>query len=257
MMFKRVYTLLLLVVFCHFLPAQNKPTTGLNMDEGTTLNVLYKNEGSGQIYANTRGFGALYRRGRHITAKTRSFYEIDFQTLKHPKEIKVTGSAQDKKRFVYGKLNSVCLFRAAVGMQKVLFAKADNKAVEVRYSYSIGPTLALAKPYYVQVYRAQSAAGGPAVPDVVKFNSESFTQDSVVGRGAFSNGLAELKIYPAVSAKFNLSFEYAPYTNLIRAIETGISLDYFPKALPMMARNPTENFIVTFHVGFVFGSKWY
>jgi len=69
--------------------------------------------------------------------------------------------------------------------------------------------------------------------------------------------LAETKIYPGASAKFNLSFEYAPYTNLIRAIETGISLDYFPKALPIMARNPKENFIVTFHVGFVFGSKWY
>ncbi len=235
--------------------AQDKPA--LTVDEGTNLNVLYRNEGSVQIYANTRGFGGLYRRGRHITAKTRSFWEIDFQSLKHPKEIKVTGSAQDKKRFVYGKLNQVFMLRAAVGMQKVLFAKADNKAVEVRYSYSIGPTLAFAKPYYVQVYRAQNNTGGQVSPDVVKFNSESFTQDSVVGRGSFSDGLPETKVYPGASAKFNLSFEYAPYTNLIRAIETGISLDYFPKALPIMARNPAENLIVTFRVGFVFGSKWY
>jgi hypothetical protein len=109
----------------------------------------------------------------------------------------------------------------------------------------------------VQVYRAQNNTGGQISPDVVKFDSESFTQDSVVGRGSFSDGLAETKIYPGASAKFNLSFEYAPYTNLIRAIETGISLDYFPKALPIMARNPKENLIVTFHVGFVFGSKWY
>jgi hypothetical protein len=256
-MFKTVFILIFCSISFSFLKAQDKPANALNMDEGTNLNVLYRNESSGKIYANTRGLGILYRRGKHITAKTRSYYEFDFQSLKHPKEVKVSGSAQDKKRFVYGKLNQVYLLRAAVGMQKVLFAKADNKAIEVRYSYSIGPTFAFAKPYYVQVYRAQNNTGGPVSPDVVKFDSESFTQDSVVGRGSFSNGLSEIKVYPGASAKFNLSFEYAPYTNLIRAIETGISLDYFPKALPIMARNPAENFIVTFHVGFVFGSKWY
>ena len=256
-MFKTVFILIFCIISFNVLNAQDNPANALNMDGGTTLNVLYRNDQSGKIYANTRGFGFLYRRGKHITAKTRSYYEIDLQSLKHPKEVKISGSAVDKKRFIYGKINQVFLIRGAVGMQNVLYAKADNKAVEVRYSYSIGPTLAFAKPYYVQVYRAQNNTGGQISPDVVKFDSESFTQDSVVGRGSFSDGLAETKIYPGASAKFNLSFEYAPYTNLIRAIETGISLDYFPKALPIMARNPKENLIVTFHVGFVFGSKWY
>ncbi|MBL7930852.1 MAG: hypothetical protein JNL60_03065, partial [Bacteroidia bacterium] len=71
------------------------------------------------------------------------------------------------------------------------------------------------------------------------------------------DGVTEMKFYPGLTAKFNLSFEYAPFTNLIRAIETGVSLDYFPKAVPLMAYNPAENFIVTLHVGFVFGRKWY
>ncbi|MEO6303238.1 MAG: hypothetical protein ABIP51_08695 [Bacteroidia bacterium] len=254
-MFRAIYITIFCCLFSGFITAQDKPA--LSVDEGTNLNVLYRNEGSVKIYANTRGLGLLYRRGKHVTAKTRSFYEIDAQSLKHPKEIKVNGSAQDKKRFVYGKINQVFMLRGAIGMQKVIFAKADVKAVEVRYSYSIGPTLAFAKPYYVQVYRAQNNTGGQVNPDVVKFDSESFTQDSVVGRGAFSDGLAETKVYPGASAKFNLSFEYAPYTNLIRAIETGVSVDFFPKALPIMARNPGENLIITFHLGFVFGSKWY
>jgi hypothetical protein len=69
--------------------------------------------------------------------------------------------------------------------------------------------------------------------------------------------LAELKIYPALYAKINLSFEYAPYSNKVKAIETGIIFDYYPKALPIMANNPAENFIVTLYVGFVFGKKWF
>ena len=224
-------------------------------ENGTTLNVLYRKDMSGKIYANTRGYGLLFRQSKHVTAKTRSFYEIDIQTLKYPKEVKSQGEAEDRRRFVYGKLNTVFLLRGAIGLQNVLFEKADNKAVEIRYSYSIGPVFAFAKPYYFQVYRTN----GARQIDYIKFESENFSPDSgrIIGRGGYSKGLSEMKIYPGVSAKFNLSFEYAPYTNLSRAIETGVSVDYFPKALPLMAYNPAENIIISLHVGFVFGRKWY
>jgi len=249
-MLTKHYLVLLTVFSCGFLYSQDRTIS--NSENGTNLNVLYRNEASGKIYANTRGFGASFKRAKHVTAKTRSFYEIDAQNLKHSKEVKVSGEAQNRKRFVYGKLNSVFLLRGNIGLQNVIFAKADDKAVEVRYSSSLGATFAFTKPYYVQVVRRFSN-NEKAVP----FDSDSFTQDSVIGRGAFTEGLTEIKVYPGINAKFNLSFEYAPYTNLIRAIETGVSVDYFPKALPIMARNPKENIMVTFHIGFVFGQKWF
>jgi hypothetical protein len=225
----------------------------MQVENGSTLNVLYRSDKSAKLYATTRGFGFLYRQGKHVTAKTRSYFEIDLQTLRHPKEKKMSGEADTRKRFVYGKLNSVLLLRCALGLQNVLFAKGDLKAVEVRYSYSLGPLLAFAKPYYFMVY----TPGAPK-PASMTFDSESFKPGSNIwGRDEFGTGLDEMKFYPGVTAKFNLSFEYAPYTNIIRAIETGISLDYFPRALPIMARNPAENFILTFHAGFVFGRKWF
>jgi hypothetical protein len=251
MMFKKHLLAILCVCAGNMLFAQDRSITGA--ENGTNLNVLYKNEASGKVYANTRGFGVSFKKAKHVTAKTKSFFEIDAQNLRHPKEIKVTGEAQNKKRFVYGKINSVFLLRGDLGLQNVIFSKADSKAIEVRYSSSLGATIGFAKPYYVQVVRRYNNASEKAVP----FNSDSFTQDSVIGRGAFSDGLAETKFYPGINAKFNLSFEYAPYTNIIRAIETGISVDYFPKALPIMARNPAENIIITFHVGFVFGQRWF
>jgi hypothetical protein len=255
-MFKRIYFSLLTLFMACVLNAQEQKNIFAGDEEGSKLNVLYRNDASGKIYANTRGLGVSYRRGKHITGKTRSFYEIDFQNLKHPKEIKVSGTAESRKRFVYGKINSVFLLRGGVGMQNVIFQKADEKAVEVRVQYSIGPTLGLAKPYYVQVYRSPSVNNAQSQTEDVRFNEDNFTQDSVIGKGAFSKGLAETVVYPGISGKFNLSFEYAPYTNFIRAIETGVTVDYFPKALPIMARNPGENIIITLHVGFVFGRKW-
>jgi hypothetical protein len=252
---------LLLIVFTVFLAglsvAQNDLVTG-NYDNGTNLNVLYRNEMSGKLFATTRGFGFQFRQGKHINTRTRSFYEIDAQTLKHPKELRLTGEADNRKRFVYGKLNTVVLLHGGLGLQNVIFFKGDIKAVEVRYSYSIGPTLAFAKPYYVQVYRNRPTFGEDPI-NVVRFDSENFSPDSgrVIGRGPLSRGINETVVYPGLSGRFNLSFEYAPYTNLIRAIDTGLSLDYFPKALPIMAHNPSENLILTVHVGFVFGRKWF
>jgi hypothetical protein len=232
--------------------------SGVAYENGTNLNVLYRNEMSGKLFAGTRGIGILFRQSKHVTSRTKSFYDIDLQTLRHPKELKIPGEAENRKRYVYGKLNSVLLLHGAVGLQNVIFSKGDLKAVEVRYSYSIGPTIAFAKPYYVQVFQPRPPYGNNQ-PLLMRFDSENFSPDStrIMGRAAFTEGLAEMKVYPGVNARFNLSFEYAPYTNLVRAIETGVSLEYFPKALPIMARNPAEQFIFTFHVGFVFGRKWF
>lgn len=221
--------------------------------DGSDLNVLYRNEQTFEMYAHSRGYGFLYRRAKHVTFERKSFFEVDGRTLKHPKEFKTTGSDVERKRYVYGKLNSIFLVTASVGRQKTIAGKADKKAVEVRYSYSLGPGVAFAKPYYYTTVTHDVTSSNK----YRRFNENTFTQDSVIGRAPFSYGLAELGVYPYVSGKFNLSFEYAPYTNLVKAIETGVSVNYFPIKLPTMARNPAEALIVTLHVGFVFGKRWY
>src|SRR5690606_13718349 len=143
--------------------------------------------------------------------------------------------------------------RRAVGIQNVLLTKADLRSVEVRYSYSLGAVVAFAKPYYFSVYPQ-----GSRHPVSMAFNSAEFIPGTIIsGRAACSEGIAEMGFYHGATAKFNVSFEYAPYTNIIRAVETGISLDYFPRALPILAFNNPENFVITFHVGFVFGRKWF
>jgi hypothetical protein len=230
---------------------------GGSYENGTNLNVLYRNEAMGKLFATTRGFGATFRQTKHITQKTKSYYDIEIQGLKHPKETKTVGEGSNRRRFIYGKLNAVTLLRGAIGIQNVLFSKGDHKAVEVRYAYSVGPVIAFAKPYYVSIY-SHNSSGKVSATDVT-FNSENFSPDSgrIQGRSSFIKGFDEMKFYPGITAKFNLSFEYAPYTNLIRALETGISVDYFPKSVPIMSKNPAENFIIAFHLGFVFGRKWF
>lgn len=222
---------------------------------GQDPNVLYRNEMSFGIFAHSRGFGINVMRAQHVTGTRKRLFEVEGLNIKHPKEIKVSTNADNSKRFVYGKLNSVLALRGGVGYQTTLFKRADRKSVEIRTAYFVGGTVAFAKPNYILVYR--EGVTGNKFQESVKYDPERYTIDSISGKGPLVDGLGETKVYPGLYAKANLSFEYAPFSNKVKAIETGVIFDYFPKALPIMARNPAENYIITLYVGFVFGKKWF
>lgn len=243
------FALVFLSTFCF----SQSTTQALAM--GQDPNVLYRNEMSFGIFAHSRGFGINWMRAQHVTGTRKRLLEVEALNMKHPKEIKVSTTNDNSKRFVYGKLNNILLLRAGVGYQTTIFKRADRKSVEIRTSYYVGGNLTFAKPYYVLVYRQDVA--GNKFHQSVRYDPNVLGVDSIVGKGPLVDGLGEMKVYPGIYAKANLSFEYAPYSNKVKAIETGVIFDYYPKALPIMARNPAENFIVTLYVGFVFGKKWF
>lgn len=230
-------------------------STSQAIANGQDPNVLYRNEMSFGIFAHSRGFGINFMRAKHVTGTRKRLLEVEALNMKHPKEIKVSNNTDNSKRFVYGKLNNILLFRAGVGYQTTIFRRSDRKSVEIRSSYYVGANVTFAKPNYILVYRENNA--GTKFQQSVKYNPEVYTIDSISGKGPLVDGLAELKVYPGLYAKANLSFEYAPFSNKVKAIETGVIFDYYPKALPIMAHNPAENFIITLYVGFVFGKKWF
>lgn len=251
-MFKATIYTFVFLFFSAFCSAQS---TSQAIANGQDPNVLYRNELSFGIFAHSRGFGLNVMRARHVTGTRKRLLEVQALNMKHPKEIKVSNTADNSKRFVYGKLNNILLFRVGLGYQTTIFKKADRKSVEIRTSYYLGGNITFAKPTYVLVFRENSA--GNKFPQSVRYNPEVHTIDSISGRGPLVDGLAETKIYPGAYAKINLSFEYAPYSNKVKAIETGLIFDYYPVGLPIMAHNPAENFILTVYVGFVFGKKWF
>ncbi len=233
----------------------NAQSTEQAIANGQDPNVLYRNEQSFGFFAHSRGFGLNYYRGQHVTGTRKRLLEVQLLNLKHPKEIKITNNSDNSKRFVYGKLNNVIVLRGGLGYQTTIYRRMDRKSVEIRSAYFLGGNLSFAKPNYVYIFRKDNL--GNPIQTSVKYDPNRYTLDSISGKGPLVDGIDEVKIYPGVYAKANLSFEYAPYSNSIKAIETGIIFDYYPKALPIMARNPTESYIVTLYVAFVFGKKWF
>jgi hypothetical protein len=254
-MLKKISSFLLITFISTGVFSQELKDDLTRLQNGEDLNVLYRNESSFGIYVHTAGgLGLAYRRGQHVTGKRKRMLEVEAQNFKHPKEVKSVNSIfENSKGFNYGKLNSFFLLRPGVGYQNVLYQKSDKKSVEIRYSYFVGATLAFAKPVYLEIVRDPQ----DGVVSTEKYDPEEHSIDVIYGKASFFRGIDETKIIPGGYAKLALSFEYADRYNSIKAIETGVVFDIYPKVLPMMAYNRNQQAFALLYLKILWGKKWF
>jgi hypothetical protein len=254
-MLKKIFSLLLICFLSAESFAQELKDDLTRLQNGEDLNVLYRNESSFGIYVHTAGgIGLAYRRGQHVTGKRKRMLEVEVQNFKHPKEVKTVNSYfENSKGFNYGKLNSFFLIRPGVGLQNVLYQKSDKKSVEIRYSYFVGATLAFAKPVYLEIVRDPQEG----VVSTERYDPEIHSIDVIYGKAPFFKGADRTKIIPGGYAKLALSFEYADRYNAIKAVETGVVFDVYPKVLPMMAHNRNQQVFASLFLKIIWGKKWF
>lgn len=224
------------------------------LDQGKDVNVLFRNESTGGVYVHSRGFGAIYRRYWHVTGKLKRLIEIEGLNMKHPKEITVKPDLGGKS-YKYGKMNGLLFLRGGFGFQRKLYERAERKSIEIRMLYSLGVTIAISKPVYLQIeYPDPSNANIYIIKDEA-YNPATDNQNNILGRAPYFDGLQDLKLHPGGYAKLGFSFEYGSRVNAIKAIEVGSTVDCFPKAIQTMAYNKAENFFVTLYVAFHIGKR--
>ncbi len=259
-MTKNSCAFLLISFFSFQLAAQELKDDLSRLQKGEDVNVLYRNESSFGLFAHTNGgIGLAYRRGKHVTGKRNRMFELEAQNFKHPKEVKsINPYYENSKGFIYGKLNSILIIRSGVGYQNVLYQKSDKKSVEIRFSYFVGATLAFAKPVYLEIIRDNTVNGLTSQTiSTERYNPEIHFTNNIYGKASFFKGVDQTKIYPAGYAKLALSFEYADRYNSIKAIETGVVADLYPKAMPIMAFNKKQQVYVSLYLKLIWGKKWF
>jgi hypothetical protein len=225
--------------------------------EAGQAKIQYKHQASFAPLIHTRGFGFEYRRGKHLTGTRQFMYEAGFVGMKSQKETKVQNQVFDNSRgYVYGKLNSVAVLRPAVGIQNVLYSKENKGAVELRLSYFAGPSLALAKPVYLYILKT-TAVQFEFDRVTERYDPDKHTTSNIYGKAPFTRGMNEISIYPGAFAKVALSVEHSGDDELIRAIETGITLDVYPKTVPIMANDQNKPYFLTLYLSLHYGRKWF
>lgn len=216
--------------------------------------VLLKKELSGGVTLHNLGMGGNFRRGVNKTYFNSRIFEIEFVSLKHPKQIRVVNPYYyNAKSYVYGKLNHVYILRAGYGFKKLLNRKPYWGGIELRVLYMGGLSVALAKPVYLYFWDETYSFVKEEKynPDNIYHNSEY-----IYGRAPFTDGLGELKVYPGLFVKSGLNFEFGTLNSKIRALEAGMVFEYFPSAIPIMAYNPAQNLIFTFYLNFSLGKRY-
>lgn len=229
--------------------------------------LLYRREMAGSVSLHTLGYGAGYRIGKNKNYYVKRMFDFDLLEMKSPKEVKRYNEyLPNSRRYVYGKENNVYIVRAGIGQQRLLNRKPYWGGVEVRYFYYGGPNLALAKPVYLYIaYYTQQDLITYYDLKLEKYDPErhfpyrgyNLNEDcDIAGRGPFLEGFSEIKPYPGVYLKAGFNFEFGQYTQRVKAVETGVVVDFFPKAIPVMAFNDPYHYFVTAYLSFSFGKRY-
>lgn len=213
--------------------------------------IFYRNEKSFGISLNSNGMGVSGRFAKRINARKKTLWEIDMANIKHPKEVKITNSYYNNRSFVFGKTNLFINLRGGWGKQHEMFRKVDRGGISIRRYFSVGPTIGFLKPIYYEVFKAGGGVNDYYI-STEKF-STSTHQGNIYGRASFFKGINETTVMPGIYGRFGLSFEYSKSDITIHAIETGVSLDLFPKEMMIMATEQNNFYFLTLFVAYRFG----
>lgn len=251
-MFLKKYFLLLffILLIVHGIFAQEQPSI-------SETPILFRSEKSYGVLLHTEGYGINYWAAKHKTAAIKRMYEVEFVTMKHPKEIKsINPYFENAKSFKFGKLNSAALLRANIGRHKTLNNKPYWGGVEVRYMYFAGFSAAILKPVYLSILYPTVIPYKYLVKDE-KYDPDKHNSDLIYGRASFFKGFGDLKLYPGLDAKLGLSFEYGQKSEKVRSLDLGVTADVYLKEIPLMAFDNNNNYFITFFISLHFGKRKY
>jgi hypothetical protein len=215
--------------------------------------VFFRNEKSFGISLNSDGWSFGYRGAKRIDYRNKHIFELDFGSLRHPKEYRLNNPYTTGGSFVFGKLNSTFFIRGGIGRQHELYKKADLGGIAIRYFYSAGPVLAFYKPVYYRVLYQNPMNPNEFIIKEEKFSSSISVPAEIYGRASFFKGFDELKVLPGLYGKFGFNFEYSKEDKVIHAIEVGTQLNAFPKEIPIMASEHNKAIFFSFFVSYRFG----
>ncbi|MEA1886517.1 MAG: hypothetical protein U9N72_04840 [Bacteroidota bacterium] len=241
---KKLLTILFIVAVSQHLFAQG------DIDEQDK--VFYRNERTFGLTLNSKGLGISYREGKRLDFLNKRIIDIDLNLIKHPKEIKLSNPwVQAGGSFVFGKKNEMYSIRGSIGHQHEIFKKMDLGGVAIRYFYSGGPSLALAKPIYYNILHYTPAS-------TFQIKQEKFTEDItnityIYNKASFFKGMNEIKVYPGLLIKGGFNFEYSKEDKVIHSLELGTAFEAYTNKLPIMATDDNRALFLTLFVSYRIG----
>ncbi len=197
------------------------------------------------------GYGVFFELGRASSVKKSLLYQLEISERKHIKEDKQSNPYINSIPFIYGKENFFYPAKLGVQQQILLGNKSNKNGVSVTANYGGGISMALLRPYYLQVQKGNDLI-------YVKYNSPDsslFLNGPIYGGPTFGKGWSDLTVTPGLYAKTALRFDYGAYNEIVSAIEVGITGEYYTKEIPILLQNPQRKFFFSAYFSVLFGKR--
>ena len=230
---------------------------GNNENQPIEERIIYNHETTLHATIHTRGLGGGFKIGRIRSIYKTTNWDFEVSYLRSQKQIKLLGPYFSSTSFVYGKLNDVLVLRGGYEVENRIYGKPYWGGVELRWLYEFGGSLALLKPYYYAVMVATQSSTGEYVQTL---EYQTFDDNSqwieIIGKAPFKYGLNEIKLQPGIYAKGGMCFEIGTGKTRAQSIEFGVTVEYFPLGITLMADNPKDYFLPTLYLSYNWGSRY-
>jgi len=200
---------------------------------------ITKNSSSGLIG------GFIFRFSRSI--KPNHYRTIGFELInvKHPAESRVV--SRTGNYFIVGKMNHLFAIRGQYGRDIILFKKAPQQGVQIAATGSIGPSIGLQTPYYVELNQFIREQYDPSNP--------SHSVDNITGSGFIFQGLFESKVVIGLNIRAGLSFEFGTFKSNVSGFEIGMLLDAYARKINMIPEADNYSVWPTVYITLFYGSR--
>ena len=254
-----ILRIILLTLFgaCAFLlPAQE---IDIQSDEDRPIEerIVYGHQNTTNVAIHSQGFGAGFKIGRIKTINRTVNWEVELASLHALKEIKtINVSTYYTRPYVYGKLNNAYVVRFGYGEEHRIFGKPYWGGVETHWTYEVGASLALLKPYYYYVLVYYPASNG--YDEIIE--EQTFDQKDqwveIIGKAAFTKGLNQTKLSPGAHASVGLNFEFGKSRTQVQSINVKAVVEGFPMGVAIMVGQRNQWFYLTLHLSYNWGSRF-
>ena len=198
-----------------------------------------KNSASGLIG------GFIFRFSRLVKPNHYRTIGFELMNVKHPAESRVV--SRTGNYFVVGKTNYLYTIRGQYGRDIVIFKKASQQGVQITATGTVGPSIGLEAPYYIELNQYTKEPYDPSNP--------AHSIDNISGSGFMFQGLFESNIVIGLNLKAGLSFEFGTFKSNVSGFEIGTLIDAYARKINMIPE--ADNYAVwpTVYITLFYGSR--
>ena len=200
---------------------------------------ITKNSSSGLIG------GFIFRFSRSV--KPNHYRTIGFELInvKHPAESRVV--SRTGNYFIVGKTNHLFAIRGQYGRDIVIFKKAPQQGVQITATGSVGPSIGLEAPYYVELNQFKTEPYDPS--------NSAHSVDNITASGFIFQGLFESNLVIGLNVRAGLSFEFGTFKSNVSGFEIGMLLDAYARKINMIPEADNYSVWPTVYITLFYGSR--